>query len=117
MGGSGLEEMFVKAGIFTSGVAKSLLGGKHVKRTREAYEVTVLWLKIMRDRGYNNYCDKQHGPHLNEEDWLKKLDEYPTINFWEKNVYEFLLNYFKLIRGQRSGDWPLTLSAIDDDLG
>ena len=50
MGGSGWEDIFLKAGIFQSGVFSSLLGGKHVKRTRYAYELTLVWLEIIRER-------------------------------------------------------------------
>ena len=34
--GSGWESVFTASNIFTTGVAASLLGGKHVKRTRNA---------------------------------------------------------------------------------
>ena len=52
LGGSGWEDLFNVAGVFTSGVCMSLLGGRHVKRTREAYELTLLWLSIMKDRAW-----------------------------------------------------------------
>jgi len=38
LAGSGWKRMFSIANIFTPGVATSLLGGKHVKRTRYAYQ-------------------------------------------------------------------------------
>ena len=52
MGGSGWVEIFSIAGIFTPGVCNSLLGGKHVKRTRYTYKLTLLWLSIMKDRAW-----------------------------------------------------------------
>ena len=36
LAGSGWESVFTASNIFTTGVAASLLGGKHVKRTRNA---------------------------------------------------------------------------------
>ena len=55
MGDSGWVEIFSIAGIFTPGVCNSLLGGKHVRRTRYAYELTLLWLSIMKDRAWDQY--------------------------------------------------------------
>ena len=38
---SGWNRMFSLADIFNSGVAASLLGGKHIKRTRYSYQLTL----------------------------------------------------------------------------
>ena len=111
LGGSGWEEMFAEAGVFTPGVCNSLTGGKYVKRTRSAYEMTLIWIEIMKEKAYIEYCSNQPGPHSSKEDWLKKLDaECPSINYWN-TIQNFLMNYFKLIRGQRFGNWSLTLSS------
>ena len=44
LAGSGWERMFVQSKIHTAGVAISLLGGHKVKKTRQAYLVTLAWL-------------------------------------------------------------------------
>lgn len=62
LGGSGWERMFHLSKIFTPGVVASLLGGKHVKRTRQAYLLTLAWLEILRRHAYDKYC-QQPGPH------------------------------------------------------
>ena len=54
--------MFYMAGIFPPGVAKSLLGGKFIKRTRLAYQLTAAWIYIMEKRGYENYLASSIGP-------------------------------------------------------
>jgi len=66
MGGSGWERMFHLAKIFTPGVAASLLCGKHVKRTRQAYLLTLSWLEVLRRHAYDKYC-KQPRPHVSFE--------------------------------------------------
>ena len=58
LGGFGWEQMFQKAGIYTSGVASSLLGGKHVKRTHQAYYLTLAWLEICSYQAYEKYCEQ-----------------------------------------------------------
>ena len=48
LSGSGWDRMFSLAGIFTTGIATSLLAGKHVKRTRYAYQLTLAWLHVLK---------------------------------------------------------------------
>ena len=116
MGGSGWEDIFSISGVFTPGVCNSLLGGKHVKRTRYSYELTLLWLSIMKERAWEENV-KAVGPHLPRYEWEKRLDDLcPTINYWNI-VQEFLMSYFKFVRAQRIGDWILTLSTIYYFLG
>ena len=52
LGGSGWERMFVLSKIHKTGVAVSLLGGHKVKKTRQAYLVTLSWLEVLRFQGY-----------------------------------------------------------------
>ena len=55
--------MFSIANVFTPGVAASLIGGKHVKRTRCAYQLTLAWLNTLRMQAYDEYCHDGYGPH------------------------------------------------------
>ena len=48
LGGLGWERMFHLAKIFTPSIPASLLGGKHVKRTRNGYLITLVWLELLR---------------------------------------------------------------------
>ena len=114
MGGSGWERMFHLAKIFTSGVAASLLGGKHVKRTRQAYLLTLAWLEILRKNAYDKYC-QQPGPHESFEMWEQRLlATSPTACYWGKIVRNFLLKSCCFVHNQRLGNWPGTLDAIDE---
>ena len=82
LGGSEWELMFLEAEIYQSGVCNSLLGGKHVKRTRYAYELTLVWLEIMKRHFYEEYLTEL-GPHEPIDIWEKRLDDNcPTVNFW-----------------------------------
>ena len=114
LGGSGWEQMFHKAGLFSSGVAVSLLGGKHVKRTRSAHLLTLVWLEVMKYIGYDQYC-KVFGPHETIQAWEDRLfSQCPTICFWGKTVKDFLQKLCVFLRCQRLGDWYGTLNAIED---
>lgn len=114
MGGSGWERMFVLADIFKPGVASSLLGGKHVKRTRTPYLLTLAWLDILRENAYTEYC-KLNVIHDSFEAWEQKLfSSSPTAFYWGKIVRDFLLTICYFIHSQRFGNWLDTLRSIDD---
>ena len=53
--GSGWERIFALAKIHKSGVAASLLGGHKIKRTRQAYLVTLGWLNMQQLDTYLKY--------------------------------------------------------------
>ena len=111
LAGSGWERMFTQAKIFTPGVSASLLGGKHVKRTRYAYQLTLAWLHMLKLQAYAEYCQLIWGPHETMEMWEKRLvSNAPTFGYW-KTVQDYLLINSSFVRGQRAGDWPLTLNA------
>ncbi|KAL8625684.1 hypothetical protein ACOMHN_043959 [Nucella lapillus] len=110
---SGWERMFSMANIFSSGVTASLLGGKHVKRTRYAYHLTLALLHVLKLRAYKEYCTG-YGPHEPTDVWEQRLiDASPTISYWT-TVREYLLINCHFVKGQRQGDWPLTLSACEN---
>ncbi|KAK2159307.1 hypothetical protein NP493_1729g00032 [Ridgeia piscesae] len=71
--GSGCDRIFSLAGIFTTGIATSLLAGRHVKRTRYAYQLTLAWLHILKVQAYDHYCRDGYGPHEHMEMWEERL--------------------------------------------
>jgi len=108
--GSGWDRLFSLAGIFTTGIATSLLAGKHVKHTRHY----ITWLHVLKVQAYDHYCRDGYGPHEPMEMWEKRLiSNVPTINYWT-SVREYLLINCRFVRGQRLGDWLLTLCACDE---
>ena len=80
--GSSWDQMFSLANVFTTGVAASLLGGKHVKRTWYAYLLTLAWLYELKAQAYDKYCGEGYGPHEPMEIWEKQLSNAPTICYW-----------------------------------
>ena len=109
----GWDRMFSLAKIYTTGIASSLLAGKHVKRTRYAYNFTLAWLHIFKLQAYDAYCWEVYGPYASMDIWEKRLGRYAsTICYWT-TVRDYLLVNCRCIRGQRVGDWPLTMSACN----
>ena len=48
LAGSVWDRMFTQPKIVTPGVSASLLGGKHVTRTRYAYQLALAWLHMLK---------------------------------------------------------------------
>ena len=112
MDGTGWTNMFYMAGIFPPGVARSLLGGKFIKRTRYAYQLTAAWLYILEERAYKSYLDQSIGPHEPFEIWEKRMiKNCPTFRFWI-TCRNFIHLELRFVRGQRSGDWKLTIDSL-----
>ena len=63
LAGSGWDQMFSSAKVFTFGVGTSLSGGSHVKHTRYSYQLTLAWLHVLKVKAYNEYCQADYGPH------------------------------------------------------
>ena len=100
------------AEIFTPGVAKSLLGGKHIKRTRQAYLLTIAWIHILETNAYQQYLDSSIAPYEPLEIWeARSAKNSPTFCFWI-TCRNFLLLTCRFISGQRSGDWNLTKDSL-----
>ena len=112
--GSGWDRMFTKANVFTTGVAASLLGSKHIKRTWYAYQLTLAWLYELKVQAYEDYCGEGYRPHEPMEIWEKRLIcNAPTIAYWT-TVRDYLLINCHFVQDQRVGNWPLTLNACID---
>ena len=63
LAGSVWDRMFTQPKIVTPGVSASLLGGKHVTRTRYAYQLTLAWLHMLKLQAYAEHCQLIWGPH------------------------------------------------------
>ena len=114
LAGSGWDNMFSQSKIFNSGVAASLLGGKHVKRTRYAYHLTLAWLHIMQTEAYTEYLASGYGPFEPRDVWEQRLlSKSPTICFWT-TVKNYMSTTCNFITGQRLGHWALTLATLHD---
>lgn len=65
-------KMFSLANVFTTGAAASLLAGKHIKRARYAYQLTLAWFHVLKVQAYDEYCSEVYGPHEAMEMWEKR---------------------------------------------
>ena len=113
LAGSGWDRIFALAKIFNSGVAASLLSGKYVKRTWYAYQLTLAWLHLLKLQAYEEYCQEGYGPHGDVGESIR--NNAPTASIANRlNVRDYLMINCRLSRGQRVGNWPMTLNAFKD---
>ncbi len=111
LAGSGWKRMFSTATVFTPGVAISLLGGKHVTRIRYAYQLTLTGLNTLKTQAYDELGHDGYGPYELTKLWeLSSSHNLPLDH--SARLHAYILCRF--VRGQRTGDWPLTLKSIDE---
>jgi len=98
LSGSGWTEMFLKAGIATSGRCESLLKSSHVKRTRYAHEVSLAALYILRNDAYRaDVKDAQ----LSLESWVSsQCTDSAQFLYWQTamQLEALLLSFVRSIR-------------------
>ena len=92
MGGSGWERMFHLAKIFTLGVVASLLGGKHVKRTRRAYLLTSAWLEILTRNACHCISHCQCGVNGTDTGFSPHATHWKTVHMYTKNCSSATVN-------------------------
>ncbi len=101
---------------FTPGVAISLLGGKHVKRTCYAYQLTLTWLNTLKLQAYDEYDHDGYGPHEPIKLWERGLiSSHNLLLDHSSRLHAYtgcILCHF--VHGQWTGDWPLTLKSIEE---
>ncbi len=116
LAGSGWKRVFSTATVFTPGVAISLLGGKHVKRTYYAYQFTLTWLNTLKMQAYDEYGHDGYGSHEPIKLWERGLISSHNLlldHSARLHAYTcYILCHF--VRGQRTGDWPSTLKSIEE---
>ena len=110
---SGWITSLVQAGITTSGRAESMLTGSHVIRTRNAHQVSVCALKIMRDRVYHIY--QENAPAngiLTFDEWVKKqCKEQPQFKYWSTTM-DLQLIVLQFIRSIRERDFKMYIQTL-----
>ena len=101
---SGWTDVLACAGVTTSGTADSFLKSAHLKRTRNAHQITALALSKLQDDSFlmNDDNDEQ-----NHDSWKKcMLEKYPTFFYWDLILrYELLILIF--VRAHRERNFTL----------
>ncbi len=95
--------MFSTPTFFTPGVAISLLGGKHVNRTRYAHQLTLAWLNTLKMQAYHEYG---HDGEL----WERGL--VSSHNLLLTTVRDYMLISCAIRAG--SANRSLTLKSIEE---
>ena len=109
--GSGWVASLIQADITTSGRAESMLSGSHVTRTRYAHQVTAGSLKILQERAYQQYLEKEEND-LRYEEWCdKQCQEQPQFKYWAIVLYLELL-VLQFIRSIRERNFPVYIQSL-----
>ena len=109
--GSGWVASLIQADITTSGRAESMLSGSHVTRTRYAHQVTAGSLKILQERAYQQYVEREEND-LRYEEWCdKQCQEQPQFKYWAIVLFLELL-VLQFIRSIRERNFPMYVQSL-----
>jgi hypothetical protein len=109
--GSGWANLLTEADIATSGVADSFLRSSHVKRTRNAHQITLLSLNQLQEEAYQNY--KLENSLLSKDAWIKEMEKKsPTFYFWNM-ILRLETKVFLLIRAHREKNFTLYVEMLE----
>ena len=109
--GSGWVASLIQADITTSGRAESMLSGSHVTRTRYAHQVTAGSLKILQERAYQQYLEREEND-LRYEEWCdKQCQEQPQFKYWAIVLFLELL-VLQFIRSIRERNFPMYVQSL-----
>ena len=111
--GIGWDTLISEADIATPGVAKSLLKVSHLMRTRNAHQVTLLSLFILKMEAWNEYRDLPKST-MSYHEWTTKMSsESPTFGYWQL-VMDLEKKVLMFVRAQRSKDFFLYIQSLKD---
>ena len=111
---SGWTTVLSQAQVLTSGRAQSALNEHHIKRTRYAHQVSVMYLHLLKHKAYSAYCSGVDGAPESQEVWeqLSRTDN-PQFKYWS-TIMELELLMCRFIRSLREGDFPIYVQVCDE---
>ena len=104
----------IQAHVLPSGRAQSALNEHHIKRTRYAHQVSVMYLHLLKNTAYSAYCSAVHGTAESQQVWEQlSRTEIPQFKYWS-TIIELELLMCRFIRSLREGDFPLYVQVCDE---
>ena len=108
----GWAEIISQAGVATSGVAKSMLKVSHLLRTRNAHQVFLLALHILRTEAWNSF--KETGDGMTYVEWNKVMcDRSATFKFWSL-ISELVTKILMFVRSHRERNFHLYVAMLKE---
>ena len=111
---SGGTTVLSQAQVLPSGRAQSALNEHHIKRTRHAHQLFVMYLHLLKHTAHSAYCSVVHGTAESQQVWEKlSRTENPQFKYWS-TIMELELLMCRFIRSLREGHFPLYVQVCDE---
>ena len=103
-----------QAQVLPSGRAQSALNEHHIKRTRHAHQLSVMYLHLLKHTAYSAYCSAVHGKAESQQVWEQlSRTENPQFKYWS-TITELELLMCRFIRSLCEGHFPLYVQVCDE---
>ena len=111
---SGGTTVLSQAQVLPSGRAQSALNEHHIKRTRYAHQLSVMYLHLLKHTAYSAYCSGVHGTPESQQVWEQlSRTENPQFKYWS-SIMELELLMCRFIRSLCEGDFQLFVQVCDE---
>ena len=102
-----------QAWVMTSGRAQSSLNEHHIEYTRYIPQVSLLFLCMLKQNAYLEYCANVMGPQMSFDMWDQHSKTVPQFKFWS-TVMDIKLLMTRFVRSLREVDFKLYVQAFDE---
>ena len=111
---SGGTAVLSQAQVLPSGCAHSALNEHHIKRTRYALQLSLMYIHLLKHTAYSAYCSAVHGTAESHQVWEQlSRTENPQFKYWP-TITELDLLMCRFILSLIEGDFPLYVQACDE---
>ena len=111
---SGGTTVLSPAQVLPSGRAQSALNEHHIKRTRYAHQLSVMYLHLLKHTAYSAYCSAVHGASESQQVWEQLArTEIPQFKY-RPTITELELLMCRFIRSLCEGHFRLYVQVCDE---
>lgn len=110
---SGWVDILTQSGIATCGSAESFIKVSHIKRTRNAHEITASVLNMLESAAYERYIEGENViESMSIEAWrIERMKVSPQFKFWNL-ILNLQLKFFAFLYSIRTGNLKLYIEAL-----
>ena len=111
---SGGTTVLSQTQVLPYGRAQSALNEHHIKRTRYAHQLSVMYIHLLKHTAYSAYRSAVHGAAESQHVWEQlSRTENPQVKYCS-TITEIELMMCRIIRSLREGHFPLYVQVCDE---
>ena len=111
--GMGWDAIIAEAEVATIGIAKSMLKVSHIVRTRNAYQVFLLALFILKKKAWDDFQEKDTSL-MTFAEWVEESSSKSATFFYWELVADIVKKVLMFVRAHRQGNFFLYMQTLKE---